>query len=63
MFSLPLHVLLQITETLSNMAAIYYSPQGADTDHFLLFSWSSLSVFIQSADETPAHLASQNSKT
>ena len=30
---------------------------------FLLFSWSSLSVFIQSADETPAHLASQNSKT
>ena len=30
---------------------------------FLLFSWFSLSVFIQSADETPAHLASQNSKT
>lgn len=37
MFSLPLHVLLQITETLSNMAAIYYSPQGADTDHFCCF--------------------------
>ena len=37
MFSLPLHVLLQSTETLSNMAAIYYSPQGLIQTIFVVF--------------------------